>query len=115
MWRKHMLTHSSKRDRRYQCPLCVKTFLTAGHLDVHIRSHTREPLRCDRCERTFTSSVWLQKHAVSLGLVVTSIWGRMGLLRSIYSRVQWEHQCSFRQCIASSTFTQICMFVVVSF
>ncbi|XP_043245195.1 zinc finger protein 2 homolog [Amphibalanus amphitrite] len=62
VWKKHLRTHGH-RPRPYQCPQCGMSFLSELHLAVHSKSHRRTGLRCEHCERNFTTENRLRKHA----------------------------------------------------
>ena len=49
--------------KKYQCPICSKTFLRNMHLMTHMRRHTGEkPFKCHLCEACFPHSNTLTAH-----------------------------------------------------
>lgn len=52
-----------KQQRRYQCKKCGKCFIHMGHLNIHMKIHTREKLyQCKEWEKCFPSKHNLDRH-----------------------------------------------------
>uniref|UniRef100_A0A336MHV3 CSON012588 protein n=1 Tax=Culicoides sonorensis TaxID=179676 RepID=A0A336MHV3_CULSO len=63
------LKHGSIEDRKYQCDICKKRFVSFEPLKIHLRTHmsneTKEQMRsylCNECGKTFLSKGTLQAH-----------------------------------------------------
>ena len=58
--------HNPKRQRRFQCALCKKAFLSLGDLQSHARSHTKEKhFKCLLCSHLSVSKESLRAHILS--------------------------------------------------
>lgn len=50
-------------ERPYSCKMCVQTFTSEAHLNVHLRTHmATRPFRCITCGRCFSNSSSLNVH-----------------------------------------------------
>nr|XP_032811722.1 gastrula zinc finger protein XlCGF67.1-like [Petromyzon marinus] len=50
-------------ERPYSCKMCVQTFTSEAHLNVHLRTHmATRPFRCVTCGRCFSNSSSLNVH-----------------------------------------------------
>jgi len=47
---------------RYRCSYCERTFLTPGHLRLHMHCHRRRLFICKTCDRSFLSKFYLERH-----------------------------------------------------
>nr|XP_029513830.1 uncharacterized protein LOC115128275 [Oncorhynchus nerka] len=61
-YREHMQEHAAQRP--YVCPLCPKTYITEEDLNTHLCGNHQpcESLKCDTCEKGFTSFRNLERH-----------------------------------------------------
>ncbi|XP_035650947.1 uncharacterized protein LOC118399186 [Oncorhynchus keta] len=61
-YREHMQEHAAQRP--YVCPLCPKTYITKEDLNTHLCENHQpcESLKCDTCEKGFTSFRNLERH-----------------------------------------------------
>uniref|UniRef100_A0A8C7GEJ2 C2H2-type domain-containing protein n=1 Tax=Oncorhynchus kisutch TaxID=8019 RepID=A0A8C7GEJ2_ONCKI len=61
-YREHMQEHAAQRP--YVCPLCPKTYITEEDLNTHLCENHQpcESLKCDTCEKGFTSFRNLERH-----------------------------------------------------
>ncbi|CAB1351240.1 unnamed protein product [Coregonus sp. 'balchen'] len=61
-YREHMQEHAAQRP--YACPLCPKSYVIEEDLNTHLGENhqPRESLKCDTCEKGFTSFRNFKKH-----------------------------------------------------
>ena len=53
----------NRREKRYSCSLCCKSFVTPADLSMHCRTHTGlKPFECTHCGMAFTQKGNLKKH-----------------------------------------------------
>lgn len=52
---RHLQTHGNPHEQKlFQCQECLKSFVTAGQLKVHLKSHTNKCLyTCMKCDKRF--------------------------------------------------------------
>ncbi|KAL0268604.1 UNVERIFIED_CONTAM: hypothetical protein PYX00_010472 [Menopon gallinae] len=51
-----------KTERKYQCEVCQKTFITSGHLNTHMYRHSGKKWTCDGCGKNFSCERSLIRH-----------------------------------------------------
>uniref|UniRef100_A0A1Q3EWF2 Ovo n=1 Tax=Culex tarsalis TaxID=7177 RepID=A0A1Q3EWF2_CULTA len=61
--RQHIDLHHADRKHELSCKSCSKTFFTTTTLRKHTEEkHAAGPIRCDLCQRTYTTQQGLQQH-----------------------------------------------------
>ena len=61
--RTHKERHSAGRERKFPCPLCVKTFFTKSTLINHTKVHTGDkPHHCQVCDTSYRTPGDLSSH-----------------------------------------------------
>ncbi|CAG9771080.1 unnamed protein product [Ceutorhynchus assimilis] len=54
------------KERKYECTICIKNFLSSNDLRKHVRVHTDErPYICNECQQAFRQAVTLKNHILS--------------------------------------------------
>ena len=75
----------NRRERRYSCSLCCKSFVTPADLSMHCRTHTGlKPFECTHCGMAFTQKGNLKKHVAR--------WHTMNAPKPRRKTVAKEHQ-----------------------
>ncbi|XP_052862820.1 gastrula zinc finger protein XlCGF7.1-like [Anopheles cruzii] len=60
----HMRAHTN--DRRFKCPHCPKSFVSASNRHSHVNIHTRQKMyKCDLCEKEYPTLNGLKQHRVT--------------------------------------------------
>ncbi|XP_058056228.1 gastrula zinc finger protein XlCGF7.1-like isoform X2 [Anopheles bellator] len=60
----HMRAH--KNDRRFKCPYCPKSFVSASNRHSHVNIHTRQKMyKCDLCAKEYPTLNGLKQHRVT--------------------------------------------------
>ncbi|KAL7063553.1 hypothetical protein AAHC03_02020 [Spirometra sp. Aus1] len=70
-------------ERSYACPLCSKTFKTAGTLSRHRRTHTNISFTCELCSAKFNRQNNLTRHMRTVHTSNTLLRKRRGRRRAI--------------------------------
>ncbi|XP_011705547.1 PREDICTED: zinc finger protein 740-like [Wasmannia auropunctata] len=61
--KKHILTHLRVEDRKYQCDICQKKFITNFKLTIHKRIHSGvRSYKCDVCSFSFRRLDSMKRH-----------------------------------------------------
>ncbi|XP_018568013.1 uncharacterized protein LOC108908457 [Anoplophora glabripennis] len=60
---KHGIGEKIMGEKKYECPLCHKSFTTEKYRDVHVNGHNgQKEYQCRVCEKTFLSKSHLTEH-----------------------------------------------------